>query len=239
MPWYRTRLGKDDAIIQIRKRVWWTLWLATRSEDYSTLLSAVNKIDLELIELKEKMEKKLSSRMALAEFASNSYKRVEEMKYDKFDISEWEFLDEKGFKDLVAPYTPRPDLQIVTQFLNPKVIQKYKLNQSISYRNEQKGSAQQNQRRAGGHLSGTPLVPGQSGITAYTFNEFADKAIHIAEDSGVDQVVAFKENQNRNNQGNKEGLNKLKQKHPFNQNRETKAEWEARLREMLKDDQDS
>ncbi len=233
MPWMRTRPGgEDDTIIVVKHRIWWLLGLFSRWEDYSTTKSAVNKIDWELIELKEKMLKLLAKRMALAEAAEAEYRETLGRKSDKFGISDEFFLDDKTFLERVHPYTANPDPQELLLFFNPQVIRKYQLNRKSS---AQKRHDDQQHHRAGAHIAGTPIVPGNSGVTAYTLPEFANKSIHFAEESGADQVVAFRE-ENRQSPKDKDALNKLKQKHPRRPD-ETREEWNERLKDMLHKDQ--
>lgn len=221
--------GYKDVIIMTRK---WKFFLGLIPYlawyDKTTIMSAVNEIDWKLLDKIAEIEKLLSARQAMVKQAVDEMTDVSKHAFDKFMMTEPFDIDEKVFKERVRPMTARIDPQKVTLFLNPQVLRKFEY--SKSYQPEQ----QSQQRRAGNHPGGRPITPGQGGqTTGYTLPEFADKSIHIAEESGVDQVVAFRE-EKKDDPRVREALGKLKQKHPKRPD-ETKQEWEERLKPFLQD----
>jgi hypothetical protein len=213
MPYIRTRpLGDDDVTIEVRQRLWWTLWLFTKAVPLSTVRSSLNKLDWEIIELTDKLKAKLANRMALAEACHAEYEEAKNNRYDKFGISEWIYLDDKIFRDKVKPYTDRPKEDWRT-FFSIGTIRQFKLE------NKPK-SNEQGVRRAGDfRLKGH--VPGESGGTiGVMMPEHQKFALHLREDNPDVNTFVMDKNLDKKHTGEqasdkKSQMRKLRQDNPF------------------------
>lgn len=237
MPWFRAvQLGEDDARIEKKNPLWKVVLtfglVYSRWEPYTTVRSALNAVDWEIIESLDKLRRKLSHRKELAEIIEREVADVKRYSHDKFGVSEEFELTLKEVKERLKPYADRPDLQMITSFLNPVVIREYSLSRKPA-------SGPSNAGRKAGPQNHGPVTPGAPGAaTAYTLPEYANRhSIHIAEQSGVDQVVAFREeNKGGNNQGGdrKTRMKQLRQSNPkFPE--ESDNEWNNRLQTMMAD----
>ncbi len=232
MPWFRTRtVGDDDVVFSVKKRIWWTLWLFSTYEDYSTSRAVINKIDTEIIELIGKIEAKLSSRMVFAEAAAAEYKNAVNNRYDNFGVSKPTFIDDKVFDERVKPYVKRPDEKTILEFLNPMTLRKFNFNV--------KPTSQQNQnsRQAGGSM-GRPYVAGTSGSDIAIVDEsFRKHATHLKDGLPVDSVIFAKdEKKGAQPEGKKAQMAKLRQANPYDPNTwENHNEWNKYLEQLWKE----
>lgn len=237
MPWFKTRtVGDDDVVFVLKKRIWWTFWLASTYEDYSTARAAVNKIDTEIIELIHKIEAKLSSRMVLAEACEAEYKQAAENKYDFTGVSKAYYIDDKQWNDRVKPYIQRPDEKIMFNFLNPVMIRKFQLNKKFNTGNGQSIDY----RKAGQHT----MVGTGSGSGSVTVipEEYRKHAIHFnSEDTQSDQIVFAKDEEKgkgSNPEGKKAQMAKLRGENPYQEsvygdhkewNKQLEALWQEKF----------
>jgi len=232
MPWFKTRtVGDDDVVFSVKRRIWWTLWLFSRYEDYSTARAVVNKLDTEIIELLDKVEAKLSSRMILAEACEAEYKEAVESKYDIFGVSKPRYIDDKTFNERVKPHVKRPDEKRIISSLSQSLMRKYQFNKKFG---TDKGSGGRN---AGDHR------PYTSGVGASTLaivpEAYRNLGTHLRNGiTDVDSIVFAKEDDKKGNQpqGKKAQMGLLRQEIPFDKNSfSDHKEWNEHLESVWQD----
>lgn len=234
-------LAFDDLVVEVWK--WtrsWGIIIHKGWVRFSTIRSQLNKEEWSIKEDIEKLEKRLAKWGLLYEHYIAEMDEAQDRNRIGFGLSDPQSLPEKDFTEMIGPYCDRPHEDWI-EFFNPKIIRKYGLNRKykpngydVSYPNFGNNSNSSNRRA--GRQEGSPLMPGHAGnVTAYTLPEMADKAIHIAEESGVGQVVAYREDQNKGGD-NKARLKELRFENP-KQRGESDNEWNNRLQRILKEEQ--
>lgn len=234
-------LSRVDLTIQILKwkfPIPWRQWI-----DWSTIRSRLNKKEWDIIECQDKMRKLLADRSVLFDLYLREMDEAEARARVNFGKTEPLMLTEKEFNERIGPYCDQPDDTWIS-FYNPKIIREFGLNSKrldhnqyeMSYHGVNAGSPQRG--RAGTNAGHNVTMPGHNGaVSGYTLKEFADKAVHIGEQTGVDQVVAFREDQGKSNPSNaKERLKQLRIEHP-QYGGESANEWNNRLQRILKEEQ--
>lgn len=219
-------LSDDDQTIERKKFLFF--W---RPE--STIRSRVNEIEWKIIAAQEAMLKLLAERKLRVEQYERELAYARERSRVNFGRSEPIALSDKEYKEFVAPYQDRPKEDWV-EFFHQKIIREYDLKSRGRGQNEMSYRGIQHQRAGHGH--GTPIMPGSSGqVTGYTLDEFASKAIHIGEQSGVGQVVSYREDNAKSQGDDKARMKQLRQEYP-KQPGESDNEHNNRLQRILKEE---
>lgn len=219
----------DDRAYYVQNPWWRVLYKLERWTFVSTLKAALYKKDWELIELSEKMSKLLAERAELADVIHYEVKDAATYKADREGRSESFEMSLKEVKQKIVAPVDRPDLERLTSFLHPKITAKYGL--SGKYKNP--AHPENFQRKAGPQNHG-PHIPGMPGAqTGFTLPEFANSAsVHLMEETGVDSVIAYKEDNGGTGGDRKSRFKQLRQQHP-QRDEETQAQWDKRINGML------
>lgn len=226
-------LSAVDLTVEVAKRrlfVLWKYWVK-----FSTVRSRVNKKEHEIIETIDKLKKQLSERKLLVEQYLSEMDEAQDRARYNYGLSDPLKLDEKAFNERIGPYCDRPDDDWI-EFFNPKVIREYglKINRKRGdFEMSYSGAPTQNGRRAGQQ----PLTPGPSGhSTAYTFPEYADRSLHIGEQTDVDQIVGFREDKQQRQGGDQKArMKELRQENRKHQG-ESEQDYNNRLQEIYRDE---